>query len=391
MINDVIDLKNKNAKLVMDLIRFRGDLTKKDIAEQTGLSITTVSTICADLKGLGIVSEQRLSNPRVGRIPSCISFQYASFYVVGIDLQISNVLGLAISNLHNEVLVSETIDSTQMQSAQSTADFAKQWVDRQCRTHGFDAAKVVGIGISVPAIFDRTDGCLISCPIQRFNGVNLRQIFTERFRVPVYVDNASNFKAISIHTVSKVSDIVCLDISQGAGVGIICNDALLRGKNGYGAEIAHVPIGNAKLRCPSCGAYGCVEAELQLEHILQHYPYYDAMKNADAQWKNFVEYVRNTLSEFHVLLDRIGYLLGSLTSILVNLFDPSLFLITGYIADLFPQLEPAFNDQVQKRCSLSLAKGLTFQVEQYHSKSIYEGICDTIYDNWSPLDRSSPQ
>lgn len=388
MINDVVDLKNKNAKIVMDLIRFCDNLTKKDIAEQSALSITTVSTICSALRSLGIVSEQRTANSRVGRIPICISFNYDAFFVIGIDLQLFNTLGLAITNLHNEIIFSKTYDISDIQSVEDIAAFAKKQIEQQVAALKLDSSHFIGVGISVPAIFDAVDNCLISSSINKFNGVNMKQVFGTQFQLPIYVDNSSNFKAISVHTTSKISNIVCLDISQGTGVGIICNDALLRGKNGYGAEVAHVPIGDNSLRCPSCGSYGCIEAELQLEHILQHYPNYDPAKNADSQWKSFVEYVGNDPDSFKPLLERIGYLIGSLTSILVNLFDPSLFLITGYIADLFPLIKPYFMEQVQKRCSLSLSRGLTFQIEDYHSSSIYEGICDTIYDNWSPLDNT---
>ncbi|WP_343210612.1 ROK family transcriptional regulator [Anaerolentibacter hominis] len=391
MINDVVDLKNKNAKIVMDLIRFSDSLTKKDIAKQSALSITTVSTICSDLKSLGIISEQRTANSRVGRIPNSISFHYDAFFVIGIDLQVANTLGLAIINLHNEIIFSKTYDISDIQEVEDIAVYAKEQLDEQIQERELNPSHFIGAGISVPAIFDAVDSCLISSSIEKYNGVNMKQVFQSVFHIPIYVDNSSNFKAISAHTTSKVSNIVCLDISQGTGVGIICNDALLRGKNGYGAEVAHVPIGDKTLRCPSCGSYGCIEAELQVEHILQHYPHYDAGRNADSQWSSFVEYVNQHPDDFRPLLQKIGYLVGSLTSILVNIFDPSMFLITGYIADLFPLIRTEFMEQVQKRCSLSLARGLTFQVENYHSSSIYEGICDTIYDNWLPLDNIERQ
>ncbi len=388
MINDVVDLKNKNAKIVMDLIRFCDNLTKKDIAEQSALSITTVSTICSDLKSLGIISEQRTASSRVGRIPNCISFNYHAFFVIGIDLQIFNSLGLAITNLHNEILFSRTYDISDIQDVEAIALFAREQVEQQTAALELDSSRFIGVGISVPAIFDAVDNCLISSSINKYNGVNMKEVFGALFHLPIYVDNSSNFKAISAHTTSKVSNIVCLDISQGTGVGIICNDALLRGKNGYGAEVAHVPIGDSHLKCPSCGSYGCIEAELQLEHILQHYPAYDPGKSTDSQWTAFLEYINRDPGSFTPLLERIGYLIGSLTSILVNIFDPAMFLITGYIADLFPLIEPYVMSQCQKRCSLSLSRGLTFQIEDYHSSSIYEGICDTIYDNWSPLDNT---
>lgn len=389
MINDVVDLKNKNAKIVMDLIRFGNPLTKKEISEQSGLSITTVSTICSDLKTLGIISDEKSGNSRVGRIPIRIEFHYERFLVIGVDLQTDGTVGIAVTNLRNEMLFCHSYDISSLETAGEIAAFTREQFAAHAASCAPEDARYIGIGISVPAVYDATNACLVSSSIEKYEGVPMKALFSNSFNLPAYVDNSSNFKAISMRTTSKLDNIVCLDISQGTGVGIICNGGLLRGKNGYGGEVAHVPIGNPALRCPSCGAYGCIEAELQLEHLLSFYPDFVKSRPFYAQWTDFMDCIEKNRESFQPMLERIGYLLGCLGSILVNLFDPSLFMISGYIADLFPFLQDYFMEQIKQRCSLALSKGLTFQAENYHSGGIYEGICDTIYDEWSPLDKNS--
>lgn len=389
MINDVVDLKNKNAKIVMDLIRFGDPLTKKEISEQSGLSITTVSTICSDLKALEIVSDEKSGNSRVGRIPSRIAFHYERFLVIGVDLQTDGTVGIAVTNLRNEILFCHSYDISSLETAEEIAAFTKEQFLANAVSCAPEDACYIGIGISVPAIYDATNACLVSSSIEKYEGVPMKALFSRCFGLPAYVDNSSNFKAISVHTIHKLDNIVCLDISQGTGVGIICNGGLLRGKNGYGGEVAHVPIGDPSLKCPSCGSYGCIEAELQLEHLLSFYPDFVESRPFYAQWTDFMDCIRKKQELFQPMLKRSGYLLGCLGSILVNLFDPSLFIISGYMADLFPFLEDHFMGQIEKRCSLSLARGLTFQAENYHSGGIYEGICDTIYNEWSPLDKNN--
>lgn len=386
MINDVIDLKNQNAKAVLDLIRFSDSYTKKDIADLSGLSITTVSTICSELKEKNIVSEEKVASSRIGRIPNCIVFHYNAFFVVGIDLQIYNTLGLGISNFRNELLFSESYDISKVKTIPEIAKFAKDVIDHAVEKIGISRNSIVGTGISVPAIFDAVDSKLVSSSIPAYNGVDVKHIFEEILHLPVYVDNSSNFKAVSVYTRTKESNIVCLDIAQGTGVGVICNNALLRGKNGYGAEVAHLPIGNPSLICPSCGSHGCIEAELQITHFLTFYPDYDPQAGPETQWKTFVEIIRNNPAPYAELLSRTGFLVGSLTSLLINLFDPSVFIITGYIADLFPLFQDVFTEQLRMRSALSLSRGLKIQVEPYHNDGIYEGICDTIYDQWNPLE-----
>ena len=37
---------------------------------------------------------------------------------------------------------------------------------------------------------------------------------------------------------------------------------LLRGKNGYAAEVAHIPLGTPDAVCSYCGNKGCIENDL---------------------------------------------------------------------------------------------------------------------------------
>ena len=60
----------------------------------------------------------------------------------------------------------------------------------------------------------RRNARLVSSSVPLYEGVKMKAIFQERFELPVYVDNTSNFRVISAHTITKLDNIVCLDISQ---------------------------------------------------------------------------------------------------------------------------------------------------------------------------------
>lgn len=386
MINDVADLKIKNVRSVLDSLRFTENQTKRDIAENTGLSVTTVAHICNELKQQNIITDAKGKGTRVGRIPSQITFQHQRFFVIGIDLQIAGLMGMAVTNLHNQAVFSDFYDISVYESVEAIADFAKAKFDAFAAEHsGDEELTVIGMGISVPAVYDAENARLVSSSVPLYEGVKMKAIFQERFELPVYVDNTSNFRVISAHTITKLDNIVCLDISQGVGVGIVCNGSLVRGVKGYGGELAHVPIGDMRLRCPSCGSYGCVEAELGLQHILQHYPVLREETPAGDPWAGFAGYLHQRREECEPLLKRIGFLVGALTSMLINLFFPSLFLITGYVADIYDLIQPYCMAEVDKRCTLRAPGTVDIQVEQYHSMSIYRGICDAIYAMWSPI------
>lgn len=116
---------------------------------------------------------------------------------------------------------------------------------------------------------------------------------------------------------------------------------ILHGKNGYAAEIAHIPIGDPSLKCPTCGSYGCVESDLNVEHIVRHFAQIDPALPLPEKWRKCVRLLSQDPEQAAPLLNHWGHLLGQVASILINLFDPSDFYVTGYITDIFPLLADA--------------------------------------------------
>ena len=74
------------------------------------------------------------------------------------------------------------------------------------------------------------------------------------------------------HTIAESAEnLVYLHISEGVGVGIICEGSLLRGITGM--EVGWpLPLGNPRKYLRSeCGAYGCIENELAIPDIVAEY------------------------------------------------------------------------------------------------------------------------
>lgn len=67
-INDIIDIKQKNVKDVIRCVRLTDGLTKKQIAEKTGLIFSTVSNICNELKERGVVTNLSPGKPTFLRV-----------------------------------------------------------------------------------------------------------------------------------------------------------------------------------------------------------------------------------------------------------------------------------------------------------------------------------
>jgi glucokinase len=122
---------------------------------------------------------------------------------------------------------------------------------------------IIGIGVAAPGPLDNRTGVLYSPPnLPAWDAVPLREILSQQFRPPVFVENDANVAALGeffFGAGQGSRDMVYLTVSIGIGGGVISNGQLLEGTNGTAAELGHITIDWRGERC-SCGSIGCLEA-----------------------------------------------------------------------------------------------------------------------------------
>ena len=387
MIQDVRDIRNNNVEDILSAVRFHDNITRREIAEMCNLSFPTVSKLCNELIELGILSETDIPTSRIGRTPKGLVFNYNRFYSVGVDLQLQGYMGFAILDLRSQVVLEEDYDITHLENLDEILSFAAAVFTEKKSELGLEDECICGLGISVSAIYDKVKHKLVNSAIPMFEDQKIKAIAARYFDCPIYVDNESNLCALAVSSRDKdLQNAVYLHISEGVGVGIIAEGHLLRGKNGYAAEIAHIPIGDPSIKCPTCPGYGCVEPELHIAGLVRSLPDRShSGRNLREQWKVFVDYIKG--SNGKEVARQKGVLLGRLSSILVNLFDPEVLYIGGHIAEVYSALEPYFLDELRKRCPLwDVHPGVNVVCDLDSSLTHYVGIGETIYAKWNPLE-----
>lgn len=389
MINDLLDIRAKNTKLIINALRFQTMLTKKEIADLSSLSFATVSNLSNDLKAMNIFVEAKLEEKRVGRNPNILTLNQTQFLAVALDLQLENTLGFAIVNLQDNILYQKSFDISDLKTPAEIVQFAKKVFDEFVASYSENDLHFIGIGAAVPAVFDATDGKLVLSAVPVYENAPLKTLLSETFSMTVYVDNIANICALSAYIQQQdLKNIVCMDISQGVGVGVIANGHLLRGKNGYATEVAHVPIGDPKLQCPYCGCYGCIETELSLSGMMRYFSDIPEDLPLLERWRRFAEKISEENEKNEQILSRVGSLMGQLATILINMFDPEVFYISGYIVDIFDKLKPYFDKETKARCNMLLDKGLqveTLRTQSLSNEQVYKGLADALYELWYPI------
>jgi len=106
-----------------------------------------------------------------------------------------------------------------------------------------------GIGIVAPGPVALRKGIIRDAPnLPGWKNVPLKALMEEEFGLPVFVGNDANLAALADITVST-----------GIGGGIIADNRLLLGAQGFAAEVGHQTIEAHGPRC-KCGNIGCLEA-----------------------------------------------------------------------------------------------------------------------------------
>lgn len=125
-----------------------------------------------------------------------------------------------------------------------------------------DRSNFSGIAIAAPGPLDPQTGVIFNPPnMPGWDRVPLKQLFEDRFNLPVRIENDANLAAVGEHRFGAGRDfrhVVYLTVSTGIGGGVIVDGRLLIGGGGFAGEIGHMTVDMRGERC-ACGNVGCLE------------------------------------------------------------------------------------------------------------------------------------
>ncbi|MDQ2907093.1 MAG: ROK family transcriptional regulator [Ktedonobacteraceae bacterium] len=258
-------------RLILQLIREEGAISRAEIARRLQLSRPTASRIVDALEQEGYIACTGKSAPTGGRLGELYSFREEAGVVLGLDLG-TRVARAAIANFHGDIikrtsraLVLEKSESILPQIGLLVQDMLAMWTDH--------AAKVVSLGVAVPGVVHTTPVPGYVDAAKVFPGLNnrpLRAELEQLLHLPVVIDNDVNLATLGEYQsgcAQQCSDVVYLFVGRGIGAGLLMGGNLFRGHVGAAGEAGNMVVDRVNLY-HSFGGRGCLEAMASIDQLV---------------------------------------------------------------------------------------------------------------------------
>ena len=234
-------MRSINRTAILNLIREKCPIARSQIARQLNISLPTVMRIMDDLIEEDLVRLQEGSESTGGRPRRLVEFNGDAYAVVGVDLGGSKMFG-TVANLSGDVQHEIYLEHEE--------DGPDDYVGRLCElieqlleTPRPPGQKIRGIGIGVPALMHGREGVVGWAPALGWRDLPLKEMLSERFAPPVFVENDVNLAALGelgFGAGRGAQNLVCIAVGTGIGAGIIVDGALYRGHNQASGEVGYL-------------------------------------------------------------------------------------------------------------------------------------------------------
>jgi predicted NBD/HSP70 family sugar kinase len=344
------------AGTLLQLIREGDGATRADLSALTGLARSTIAQRLEQLRSQGLLRELGESDSTGGRPPMMLAFNEDAGVALAADLGATHSR-LAVTNLGGTVLAEDSADMPIAGGPETVLDWVDERFHALLREVGRDDDVVRGIGIGVPGPVEHATGRPRNPPIMPgWDGYPIPERFADRYRVPVLVDNDVNIMALGEHWTNwaAVDHLLFIKVGTGIGCGIVVAGRIHRGAEGAAGDIGHIRVAagdEAESIVCSCGNVGCLEA-LAGGGAMAARLRDQGLDATDS--RAVVELARAGEPAAVRLVRESGRLIGEVLAASVNLYNPSVIVIGGDVAQAHEQLLAGVREVVYQR-SLPLA------------------------------------
>lgn len=359
-------IRESNERIVLNTIAQKGPHSRALLSDTIGLNKATISDIVKKLIAQKLINEVGIgeSTNLGGRKPIMLELNAKAGFSVSVDIGY-NYIDVMAQRLDGTAYKRELFPFIVIKREtiiQEISDILDAFLSSLPKS----PFGIVGILIAIHGVV--LDNQIQFTPAYDLAGLDFSSALHEQFACPIYLENEANLLAVSDHTKEEsYANLVSISNHSGIGSGVILNNELYTGINGYAGEIGHMQIVTENGRPCPCGASGCLECYASEKNILDTYQTRTGNKNALVTdlCRAFTEKEEEAIA---VINDMVRYLATGIQN-LTALYNPEIIFINSEISRLIPD----FTKQIESRLTSFTSKNIAIKESHLGEEAILYG------------------
>ncbi len=378
-------VRERNLAIVLNYLWEAGQpISRADLAETSGLNKSTVGSLLTQLQSWGVVKESGISNQHPGRPGVLIDINPDAGRIIGAEIGVGFIT-VIVADMKAKVLWRRNVETTeagkpltelsQAEVLEQAEHLLQEAIAKAmtCDCHLF------GIGLGVPGLVNHSTGTLLFAPNLGWRNVPFRDMWYQRFGIPVIVENEANAAALGEHVLGvakQLDNFVYLSAGVGLGGGLVIDGKLYGGTGGYAGEIGHMTLEPEGPQC-NCGNRGCWEMLVGPRAILQRVRQAavegrapdllaQCSGNANAiQMKHVLQAAAQGQPAVLIALAEVGRYLGIGIANLINALNPKMVVLGGVLSAVSPYILPRAQYEVNQRALETAREGMQIKISAF--------------------------
>ena len=259
-----------NRRIVLDVIRRQGKISRREIVDLVSLSPQTVANITNDLQTIGLIVARRVKGAKSrGQPPIAFELNPNAGNSIGISLEPGRV-SAGLVNLVGEIIERREvhIDTHDQRRALATV----LALTRELRRRPAAGGRLWGIGVALPGPLVKTEISFVGpTTLEGWNDLSVLDELRDATQLQVFysVDSVAAALGETLFGVARSLDnFFYMHFGVGLGGTLVVNRSAYRGANGNATEIGHIPAVPGGKAC-YCGNAGCLERYLSLQSLAE--------------------------------------------------------------------------------------------------------------------------
>jgi predicted NBD/HSP70 family sugar kinase len=375
------ELRRHNLATVLDRLHLAKELSRSQLAAQTGLNRSTIRDLIGELTRLGLVLEDRgTTGAGPGRPSSVARIHPPGAVVLAVELEVDFMAVATVGlggHIFDKVRVAHPSGpQSPMETVEQLAALSAPLLEALPHDH-----TIAGVGMAVAGVVRRQDGFVHVAPNLEWSNVPLGGMVSAELGFDrVMMANEADLGALAEYrrgTSGRKRHLIFVAGEVGVGIGIIYDGKPMLGTAGYAGEAGHTMVNPEGRKC-RCGAVGCWETEVGEEALARL-----VRISPDAAREGLIDEILRRAHagdpEIFVALNELGRWLGLGIGNLINTFNPDLVVIGGFFQELYPFLEHSVNQAAQEMALTAPWLSVTIRRSELGGDSALIGASELVF------------